>query len=389
MREKKMKTPETSKHFKRVVDPVTGVPHYVLTTKLVEYQQGFYFVNNSMTNDGRYLWFYATANPVYDTYSRNMGYVDFLTDEVVICYDVLFDDATPFVDPDTGTVYFAHGKNIYMREPGKEKRAVKLCTVPVEGTVLKLATHLTRSSDKEHFFLDISKLEFGFIQGLINIKTGEFTEWSRSEICKDHGQLSPISDDVALCASGAWCEYGSGEFHDVTLSEEGIYRRLWIVESNGRHTMHPAMHNYATHEWWSGDGKKIYYCCDGYGIYGIDLETGEDITILEGVDPWHAHSTNDDMYFVYDEKKLERYGGKWYRGCPAALNFLNRKTGKHLVVISEMPENGHTPENQTAYHIDPHPRFSENEKYVIFSTSELGGCDLAVASVEELIKLTS
>ena len=153
--------------------------------------------------------------------------------------------------------------------------------------------------------------------------------------------------------------------------------------------MHPAMHNYATHEWWSGDGKKIYDCCDRYGIYGIDLETGEDITILEGVDPWHAHSTRDDSYFIYDEKKLERYGGKWYRGCPAALNFLNRKTGKHLVVISEMPENGFTPENQTAYHIDPHPRFSENEKYVIFSTSELGGCDLAIASVEELIKLTS
>ena len=43
---------------------------------------------------------------------------------------------------------------------------------------------------------------------------------------------------------------------------------------------------------------------------------------------------------------------------------------------------------QTAYHIDPHPRFSENEKYVIFSTSELGGCDLAVVLVDDLIKAT-
>ena len=116
----------TSKHFTRVLDKTSGTYHYVLTTKKAAYQQGFYFVNNSMTRDGRYLWFYATVNPVYDTYSRNVGYVDFLLDEVVICYDVLFDDATPFVDPDTGTLYFTHGKNIYKREPGEDKKAEKL-----------------------------------------------------------------------------------------------------------------------------------------------------------------------------------------------------------------------------------------------------------------------
>ena len=378
----------TSKHFTKVIDKVTGVPHYTLTTRLAAYQQGFYFVNNSMTNDGRYLWFYATVNPIYDTNSRNMGYVDFLLDEVVICYDVLFDDASPYVDPDSGTLYFTHEKSVYMREPGKDKMAVKLCTVPVEGTVDKLATHLTRTSDKEHFFLDIAKLEHGFIQGLINIKTGEFTEWARTKICYDHGQISPITDDVALCASGAWCEYGTGEFHDVTLSEDGTYRRLWLVESNGNHTMYPAMHNYATHEWWSGDGKKIYYCCDNHGIYGIDLDSGKDIVILDGVDPWHCHSTRDDALFVWDEKKLERYGGVWYRGCPSAVNLYNAKTGKNLVIVSEMPENGFTPERQNPYHIDPHPRFTENEKYIVFTTTELGGCDLAIAVVDEIAELT-
>ena len=84
-----MYTPQTSKHFKKIIDKESGVAHYVLATKIVEYQQGFYFVNNSMTRDGRYLWFYATINPVYNTFDRNLGYVDFLTDEVVICYDSL------------------------------------------------------------------------------------------------------------------------------------------------------------------------------------------------------------------------------------------------------------------------------------------------------------
>ena len=151
--------------------------------------------------------------------------------------------------------------------------------------------------------------------------------------------------------------------------------------------MCPAMHNYATHEWWAADGKKLYYCCDNYGIYGIDLATGEDITILEGVDPWHCHSTADDKYFVFDEKKLERYGGKWYRGCPAAVNFLNYENGKCIKIVTEMPENGATPENPNNYHIDPHPRFTSDEKYIVFTTTELGSVDLAIAPVDKLKEL--
>ena len=37
-----MKTPKTSKHFKKIVDGKSGVAHYVLSTRLAEYQQGFF-----------------------------------------------------------------------------------------------------------------------------------------------------------------------------------------------------------------------------------------------------------------------------------------------------------------------------------------------------------
>ena len=383
-----MKTPETSKLFTKVIDPQSGVPHYVLTERKTAYQQGFYFVNNSMSHDGRYLWFYAVPNPVYTTMDRNLGYVDFLSDEVVICYDVLFDDASPYVDPDTGDVYYAKGRKIYKHEPKKDKMAEVVCTVNIPGYILKLATHLTMTSDKKHFFLDVNREDFGCMQGLVNIETGKFTEWTRSSHNTNHGQINPQNDSLGLCAYDSFSRMSDGSKVSIPYTEDGIYQRLWTVTSEGERKMHPAMHNYATHEWWSADGKKIYYCCDKQGIYGKNIETGEDIAILEGVDPWHAHCTKDESLFIYDEKKLERYGGKWYRGCPAALNFLNRRTGKSLVVVTEMPENGFTPDNQTAYHIDPHPRFSENEKYVIFSTTELGGCDLAVASVDELVALT-
>ena len=386
-----MKTPMTSKHFTRVVDPITGVPHYTLTTRLAQYQQGFYFVNNSMTNDGRYLWFYVAAAPVYDTFDRSLGYVDFLLDEVVICYDVLFDDATPIVDPESGDVYYTRRKSIYKRSPGKDKLAEKLCTLTVPGYVRKLATHLTFTTDKKHFFLDINRSDFGCIQGIVEIASGKFTEWSRAPlgVNMNHGQINPKDDTLSLCAYDGWSDLSTDEYHKIPRDENGTYQRLWTVSSNGERKCYPPMHNYATHEWWSADGKKIYYCCDGYGIYGIDIQSGYDITVLEGIDPWHAHCTRDEGLFVYDEKKLERYGGQWYRGCPAAVNFLNRRTGKTIAIVTEMSENGHTPENQADYHIDPHPRFTENEKYIVFSTTELGGCDLAIVAVDDLVSRTS
>ena len=379
-----MKTPETSKHFKRVVDEKSGVSHYVLTTRLTEYQQGFYFVNNSMTSDGRYLWFYATPNPVYTTFDRHLGYVDFLTDEVVICYDAYA--GAPFVDPDTGDVYFVRGKSLYMRSPGKEEKARKLCSVDIPGYVRNIACHLTRLSDKKSFFLDIGRDDFGFIQGVLNSETGKFTKWGETSLTANHGQINPADDNLALYGIDTGDSLSTGETFDVPVSDDGIYQRMWTINSRGERTLHPPRDNYASHEWWSPDGKKIYYVND-FGIQRLDLTTGEHICVHECY-PWHAHTTRDESLYVYDEKVLDRYGGKWYRGCPAAVRFYNKQTDKEITIVTEMPENNFTPSNQCNYHIDPHPRFTENEKYIVFSTSELGGCDLAVARVDELVKLT-
>ena len=54
-----MKDPRTSRLFEERVDSESGVKYYVLKEKVATYQQGFYFCNDSMTKDGRYLWFYA------------------------------------------------------------------------------------------------------------------------------------------------------------------------------------------------------------------------------------------------------------------------------------------------------------------------------------------
>ena len=40
------------------------------------------------------------------------------------------------------------------------------------------------------------------------------------------------------------------------------------------------------------------------------------------------------------------------------------------------------------YHLDPHPRFTQNEKYIVFTTSERGHPDLAIAPVAPLLEMT-
>ncbi len=385
-----MKTPKTSRLFEKRINEESGAVYYVLKERKCTYQQGFYFVNNSMTSDGRYLWFYATENPIYRGVQRGrmLAYIDFLSDEIVICHDAIFDDATPYLDAESGEVYFTNGKSLYKRAPGKKNFAVRLCDVPISGYIHQLATHLTRLSDKKRFFLDIRRDNFGSIQGVIDIESGEFTEWARTDFCTNHGQIHPKNDNLALCAYDYWSDLSDGKQYCIPYDENGIYQRLWTVAADGTRKSYPPMHNHASHEFFSENGERIYYCSNPHGIYGIDLAGGEDIPILEGINPWHAHASADEQYFVYDETKLERFGGKWFRGCPAAVNFFNRKTKKCIRIVSEMPENGHSPENQNDYHIDPHPRFTENGKYIVFSTSELGGCDLAIAYTDQLIELT-
>ena len=383
-----MKTPETSKLFEKKINPDSGAEYYVLTTKACEYQQGFYFANNSMTHDGRYLWFYATVNPVYDGANRNLGYIDFETEEIVICYDCVFGGgASPYIDDETGDVYFTFANKIFKRKPGKNERAELLCIPKLEGNPTKLATHLTMTSDKKHFFLDARVGNHKFVQGIVDIETGDFEKWTEATHNTNHGQINPKNDRLGLCAYDGYSDADTGKHYRIPINEEGVYERLWLVSPDGERRCLPPLHNYATHEWWSADGRIVYYCCDNHGLYGKNIETGEDVIVLDGVDPWHAYSTSDDKYFVYDEKKLERYGGKWYRGCPAAVNFYNAENGKLIKIVTEMPENGATPENPNNYHIDPHPRFVCDEKYIVFTTTELGSVDLAIAPVDKLKEL--
>ena len=381
-----MKTPETSRLFVKRTDPVSGVSHYVLSERLAAYQQGFYFVNNSMMDDGRYLWFYASYPPVFSGALRQLGFIDFETDEMFICRDTLFESASPYIDPQTGDAYFAWSGRIFRRAPRADAATEELYAIPSVGVIRHCSTHLTLTADGNEFFMDVNAGNDEFFVGTVNRRTGTFTKWADAPHMMNHGQANPVDNDLALCAYDHSVNILTGESRRITTNEDGVYERLWTVTRDGKRTLHPARDNYATHEWWSADGKKIYYC-NPKGIQRLDLTTGEHIN-RHPCCPWHAHTTPDETKYVFDEVIYDRFK-VWYRGCPAAVKFWNAETDREITIVTRMPENGFTPDHPNNYHIDPHPRFTDNGRYVVFTTTEFGGADLAVVPVSELLERTT
>lgn len=380
-----MYTPETSALFEKRVNQKNGAVHYVLARREAIFQQGFYFVNNSMTIDGRYLWFYASYPPMHSANCRMLGYIDFKEDSLNICYDTLFNGASPWVNPYNGEVYFTWENVIFKRKPEKDARCEAVFKLESNRLTRSMSTHLTPlDSECTKFLLDIREGNNDFTIGVANTKTGEFEKWYKSPFSMNHAQINPQNPDLALCAYDGYNDIETGEFCWIPTNEDGVYERLWTIEKSGKATLHAPIGEMPSHEWWSNDGKKIYYVSKA-GINFKNIETGEHKTV-HSCDPWHAHTTKNETLYVYDETVPNKYG-RWFRGSPSAVRLFNRKTNKVTDIVSRMSENNWSPNNQCNYHIDPHPRFSENEKYIIFTSSNEGGADLAVANVEEILSI--
>lgn len=381
-----MYTVETSKHFVKRYDEKSGAPFYVLATHVAPQQQAYYFVNPSMSDDCRYLWFWCTFPPAkYYT----LAVIDFLTDEIHHFPETEFVDATPLTDVETGEVYFATLDAIYKRSPNPELPLELVCELPSNilenhAKMIKTATHLTMSPDKKEMFIDAMTTK-GWIAGSLTLATGEFKVWCRPDYYRNHGQFNPVYPGLALMAEEFDTDE-NGNYRSIRTDENGVFMRLWTVKDTGEEKVWPPLNlERATHEWWSADGTKIYYCKynneeGNNGLCAIDIFTGEH-KLVAPVRGWHGHSSKDDTIFVFDEND------GFFRGCASRVGLYNVKTGKMVYIVSDQPAVA-TREKPAKYHLDPHPRLNGSEKYITFSTSVYGKIDFAVAKTSDIIALT-
>ncbi|MDO5567173.1 MAG: hypothetical protein Q4G59_10995, partial [Planctomycetia bacterium] len=138
---------------------------------------------------------------------------------------------------------------------------------------------------------------------------------------------------------------------------------------------------YATHEWWSANGKYLYYCGGKNGAIRYDLDTGEQ-TVAVPLRPTHCHSSRNDLYFTFD-----RSVGSWYRGCSWTVRFYNSESKKDIAIVSQIPAYN-TKENPSVLHPDPHPQFVASDRYIASTFNVDGKMTVLLTPVESLIEKT-
>jgi len=231
-------------------------------------------------------------------------------------------------------------------------------------------------------FLD-ARVDDRFIQGMLDIKTGQFEKWGEESVCVNHGQVNPVNDRLALCAHETrWTDSKNVEHRIQNV--DGIYPRLLLVEPNNKRRIVRPMNNTATHEHWAADGKGFYYCSWGreYGVIYYDLASGQQQRVAP-VHAAHATMSADHCFFTYDCSV-----GPWYRGCSWQVGFYNTVAKKEIFLYTVLPA-FNSKENPSKLHPDPHPQFVCGDKYIICTINRGDGrMDLSVTPVAPLIAKT-
>ena len=345
-----------------------GIVFYVLNRRVAPVQAGFYFVNDSMSADARYLWFYCAFPPGLN---RSLGVVDFQTGDVRHYPETQFVTASPYVDPTTGCAYWSMGNGLWRRGPEPQDAVELVNRIPDEyigqRAVTKLATHLTPTPDHQAFFVDAA---FGlqYLFGTLPVNGGDFVPWWRFDRNYNHAQVCPTDPDLVLFAE-------EGHADPITGLKFTITDRLWLIRRGEKPRPLMPQPTRVTHEWWDPDGQHVW-CVSGKATWRINIADGAVETIDFPRHCWHSHSSANGRLLVGDSTE------RFYRGCASAVHFLNRDTGRCLLITNNPERADYAGAN---YHIDPHPRFCCHDQFVVFTTTVLGNIDVAVIPVQDLL----
>jgi hypothetical protein len=369
-------TPSTdlanSRFFSPWTDDDSEVTFLIMSGKVAPLQTGFYFVNDSMSTDGRYLWFYCAFPP---SPMRTLAVLDFAEQSVHHFPDTQFTAASPFIDPATGDAYWCAGAGIWRRSPDPSEETTLVNALPSDlvgsRSVGHGATHLTLAADKKAFFVDAS-IGLQHIFGTLPIDGGDFELWHRFDRNHNHAQMSPTDADAVLFAEETHLD-------PITGIRIPITNRLWFMRRGEEPRPILRESRWVSHEWWDVDGKHVW-CVWGNETWRVNVASGDVEKIHFPHHCWHSHCSHDGALIVGDSNT------GFYRGCSSGVHFLNRGTGRSLTLTNNPENHDYSGRN---YHIDPHPRFCCGDRYIVFTTTVRGQVDLAVVETEHLLGLTS
>jgi len=379
MSENRYLEPESSPLFTPWTDPKSGVTSFLLTRRAAPWQQAFYFTNANISNDGRWLWFYAAFPP---SPMHVLGVGDFREGTVRAFPETAFVAEAPWIDPDTGEAIWAVSQEVFRRGPMPEDAVRKVGGVPafrgvgprdVQG-VRRVTTHLTRSADGTRVNLDLVAGDAWHV-GAMRLDTGEIELWASFGVCYKHAQFSPSDPTLMMLCQDWWNDIKTGVFHPyknrIWLLREGEAAKPLFPEGSGKNV---ARHS---HEWWAADGKGVWFVDYDRGTEFYDLETGEHTNVWPA-GTCHSHASRDGRLLVGDIHTYE------WKTRPVRIAFYNRDTGREVDIVAAMPQPPASPVS-SYYHPHPHPQFVLQGEFICYTTTVRGTLDVALVRVADLV----
>jgi hypothetical protein len=367
---------DLSKHplFEPWRDPESGIVSYLLADRLAPIQQSFYFVNSSVSRDGKWLWF-VTGHPPGLPRSLAVASLDPANPVIRAFPQTAGANESPCVAPEGDAAYFTLRDAVYRVDV--EGKVTLIAHLPSEFVanrrIFRITTHLTMSADGKYFLLD-GEIGNAWYVATAEIATGTVKilhEFGRKH---NHGQFSPVDPDLFLLAQD-WIN------DPVTGRYLPFDQRIWLMNVSQtmfeplcpnqwfRHGKRPC------HEWWSADGKVCWVDYDE-GAYECDLVDRKPVRVWP-TPLCHAHCDPTRQYWCADESPY-----KW-KDTPCQVRFFDRRRGKQVNIVTALPQPF---VNRSWYHLDPHPQFTPDGSHVVYTTTVRGRIDVAIAPVQGILE---
>lgn len=363
-------------HFQEWRDPVSGVVSYVLENKIAPIQRGMYFVVPSIRGKGNWLWFYAFRPPVKRPFLARVSLRSETPD--LQLFPHVMPSGNPWIQADGQSIDVPIGDEIH--RVGADGETSELFHFPdsLRGNrhLFNLCTELTPSCDGKYYLLD-SRIGNRWLISLLDIQSGELSPLRWFGNSHHHAMFSKHDPNLFMVNQGHWTDPITGDkmemnvrmwLMDTRLSRyEPVDGGLWFKQNSN-----------CCHEWWTPSGK-IQWCDYNEGIWEMDLRT-RDKTLLWEHPLVHGQTDPSERFLVGDQNPYQ-----WNESRPCSVWFFDRQSGKEIPIVSRMPPQPLPWRDFRTYHIDPHPHFSEDGRWIIYTTTAFGPVSVALCPVAQFI----
>lgn len=259
---------DTSRHFRKYING-NGIVSYILDTHIANHQISMYYTNPSITDDGKYIWFWLTK----DRDNFELALFDVEQDEIRKYKDMKITSSSSYVDVTTGEVYWVKPPkdqkfkgdfyDLVKRGPLPKDKIEKVAKIPhfLDNALppRQVVTHLSPSADRKSFAFDSGHYPANnkTYLGIVPIDGRKPQLWKILDRRYNHAQMHPVYNDVMLAAQ----DYFRDDLGQYGEKREriAIDNRMWIIYQDGEALPVFPKPNNIYHEWWDASGKYLWY----------------------------------------------------------------------------------------------------------------------------------